>query len=101
MHLDTLPALKGAAQEAPKEARASLEDEVLDGGPSNADRVVVEALLEIVAEISFSSRIANVGPSRLKGVTRMVLNSPVIPMKWEAAFDGCACFGSRYHLIDH
>ena len=40
---DALLTLEGAAQEAPKESCASLEDKVLDEGPPDADRVVGEA----------------------------------------------------------
>ena len=42
-----------------------------------------EAPLEIDAELSFSARLANASPCRLKGPDRLVLNSLVIPMKWE------------------
>ena len=42
-----------------------------------------EAPLEIIAELSFSARLANATPLKLKGPGRLVLNSPVIPMKWE------------------
>ena len=75
------PALEGATQEAAKEAHASLEDGVLDGGPPIADRVMGEAPLEIVIELPFSVMLANAGPCRLRGLGRLVLNSPVIPMK--------------------
>ena len=60
---------------------ASLEDGVLNGGPLDADRAVGEALLEIAAELSFSVRLVNVAPCRLKGPSRLVLNSLIIPIK--------------------
>ena len=78
-----MSALEGAAQEAPKEARASLENGVLDKGPPDADRALEEAPLEIAIELLFSTRLANVGPRRLKGLDILVLNSLVISMKWE------------------
>ena len=80
--MDALLALEGATQEAPREPCASLENEVQEGGPPNVDRVVGEAPLEIVVELSFSARFANAAPHRLKGLGRLVLNSPVILMKW-------------------
>ena len=80
---DALPALEGAAQEAHREACASLENGVLTGGPPNADRVVGETPLEIATKLSFSTRLANADPRRPRGPDRLVLNSPVIPMKWE------------------
>ena len=33
--------------------------------------------------MSFLARLANSRPCRLKGPSKLVLNSPVIPMKWE------------------
>ena len=80
---DALLALEGAAQEAPKEPYASLEDGIPDKGPPDADRAMEEAPLEIVVELPFSAKLANATPLRLKGPGRSVLNSPVIPMKWE------------------
>ena len=56
---------------------------VEDGGPPDADKAVGEAPLEIIAELSFSARLANATPLKLKGPGRLVLNSPIIPMKWE------------------
>ena len=45
----------------------------------DADRVVGEALLKIAVELLFSARLANAGLRRLKGPSRLVLNSPAIP----------------------
>ena len=42
---DALLALEGAAQEAPREPYASLEDGIPDKGPPNADRAIGEARL--------------------------------------------------------
>ena len=77
---DALPALEGAAQEAPREACASLKDGVQDKG---------EAPLEIAAELSFLARLANAHSHRLKGPSRLVLNSPIIPMKWDQPSSAC------------
>ena len=44
--------------------------------------------MEIVAELLFLTRLENVGPRRLKGPDRLVLNSPVIPMMWEQPSSG-------------
>ena len=49
-----------------------LEDEVQEGGPPDANRVVGEAQLEINNELSFSAKLANAGPRRLKGPGRLV-----------------------------
>ena len=78
----------GAIQEAPREPCVSLEDGVPGGGPPDVDKAVGEAPLEIAIELSFSARLANVDPHRLKGPNRLVLNSPVIPMKWEQLLSG-------------
>ena len=86
--LDSLPALEGATQEAPKETCVSLEDGVPDGGPPDANKVMGEAPLEITVELSFSARLVNDGPHRLRGPGRLVLNSPVILMKWEQPLTG-------------
>ena len=51
---DALLALEGAAQEAPREACTSMEDMVLDGGPTDADRVMREAPLEISSKFVIS-----------------------------------------------
>ena len=80
---NALQALEGAAQEAPREACASLEDEIPNGGSPNANRAMGEAPLEIAVELSFWVRFVNVVPHRLRGPGRLVLNSPVILMKWE------------------
>ena len=79
----TLLALKGATYEVPKELCASTGDGVPDGGPPDAVRAVGEAPLEITVEPSFSSRLANSAPRRIKGPSSLVLNSLVFPMKWE------------------
>ena len=79
---DALPALEGAAQEAPKEACAYLEDRIPTGGPPNVNRVVGEAPLEIVVELLFSTRLANADPLRLRGIDKLVISTPIIPMKW-------------------
>ena len=75
-------ALEGAAQEAPREPCTSLEDGVPNGG-FDADRAVGEAPLDIAAKFLFLARLANAACRRLKGPDMLVLNSPIIPMKWE------------------
>ena len=57
-----------------KEACASLEDGVPARGPPNVDGVVGEALSEIVARMSFSSKLANTSPRRLRMPNRLVLS---------------------------
>ena len=79
--LDSLSALEGATQEAPRTACASLEDGVPAKRPPNVDRVMGKAPLEIAVELSFSDRLANAGPHRPMGPDRLVLNSLVILMK--------------------
>ena len=85
---DALTALKGAAQEAPREPRASLEDAVPNGGPPKVCKDAREAPLETTIELSFSASLVNVGPRRPKGLGKLVLNSSVIPMKWEQPSSG-------------
>ena len=85
---DVLPDLEGVAQDFPRKACALLEDGVLAGVPPNADRVTGEAPLEMVAELLFSVKLVNAGPRRLRGPNRVVLNSPVIPMKWDQPLTG-------------
>ena len=46
--VEAIPALEGAAQEAFREADKVLEDGVPVGGPSDSDRVAMEAPSEIV-----------------------------------------------------
>ena len=66
---------------------------VPDGGPPYVDGVVGEALLEIAVELLFLARLTNTGPRRLKGHGRLVLNSPVIQMKWEQPSTGTSVPG--------
>ena len=80
--------MDGAAQEAPREACASLEDRVPTEGPPNANRVVVEAPLEIDAKLLFSTRLANADPRKLRGLDRLLFSTPIIPMKWEQPSTG-------------
>ena len=75
---DALPDLEGASQDASKEACASLEDGVPAEGPPNADGVVGEALSEIAIGSSFSVRLENAGPSRLRLPNRFMLGSYVL-----------------------
>ena len=82
------PVFEGATQEAPRATCASLEDGIPDGGPLNADRAVGKAPLEIVTELSFLARLANADPRRLNGPHRLMLKSPIIPMKWEQPLTG-------------
>ena len=67
---------------------ASLEDGVPAGVPPNADRVTGEAPLTMATELSFSVRLVNADPHRPRGPDRLVLNSPVIPMKWDQPSTG-------------
>ena len=71
---DALLTLKGASQDAPKQACALLEDGVLVKGPPNVDGVVGEALLEIVVGSSFLARLANADPHRPRLPNRLVLS---------------------------
>ena len=52
-------------------------------GPCNVDRVVREASSKAVVELLFSARLANAGPRRPMGPSRLVLNSLVNLMKWD------------------
>ena len=61
----------------------SLNDGVPDEEPLNIDKAVGKAPLEIIAELPFPARLVNDTPRRLKGPSRLVLNSPIIQMKWE------------------
>ena len=63
------------------------------GWPPDVDKFVGEAPLDMAVELSFSARLANVDPSRLKGPGRLVLNSPVISMKWEKPSTGAPVLG--------
>ena len=92
--LDSLTDLEGVAQEAPREPRASLEDEVPDGGSPEVCKDAGEAPLQTTIELSFSARLVNAGPRRPKGLGKLVLNSPVILMKWEQPSLGALVLGS-------
>ena len=81
---DALLALEGTVQEAPKEACASLKDGVPAKGPPDVARAVGEAPLKIVVELLLSARLTNAHPRRLRGPGRLVLNSPIISMKWNS-----------------
>ena len=59
---NALLTLEGASQDASKEACALLEDGVPAGGLPNADGVMGEAPSKIAVGLSFSARLANVGP---------------------------------------
>ena len=84
---DALPTLECAAQDASKEAYASLGDETLAEGPPKPDKVVGEApSFEAVAGLLLSARQFNLaigGPCRPSGPNRLVLNLSVKPMKWD------------------
>ena len=49
--------------------------------------------MEIVVELLFLTRLANLGPRRLKGPDRLMLNSLVIMMKWEQPSSGAPSSG--------
>ena len=100
---DALLALEGAAQEAHREPYVSLNDGVPDEEPLDVDRAVGEAPLEIIAELPFSARLVNATPRRLKGPGRLVLNSPIIQMKWEQPSSAALVPGpdTTWSIIDH
>ena len=72
-----------ATQEVPWDPYASTEDVVPNRGPLDVVRAVGEAPLEIAVELTFSARLTNAAPRKIKGLGRLALNSPVISMKWE------------------
>ena len=80
---NVLLTLEGASSDAYREACASLEDGVAIGGPPNADGVVREALSEIAIGLSFSARLANVGPHRPRLPNWLVLDLYVLLQKWD------------------
>ena len=83
---DAMLSLKGATQEAFKEACASLENRALAGGPPNADQAVSEApATEITVDAPLQARwssliIPNVCKARLPN--KLMLGSYVKLMEW-------------------
>ena len=77
----------GCHPRVPKEACASLESELLAGGPPSVDNVVGEApFVETVVVPLVSTRQFNLligGPRRPRGHDRLVLKLLVKPMKWD------------------
>ena len=78
--------LEGATKDASREACASLEDGNLVGGPPSADKVVGQAPS---AETTVGSPLLDrrsslviTSPCRPRGLDKLVLNSPIKPMKW-------------------
>ena len=80
---DALLALESTSQDTFREVCAFLEDGVPTGGPSNVVGVVGETLLEIVVGLSFSSKLANASPHRLRLPERLMLGSYVLPQEWD------------------
>ena len=68
----------GASQDASRKACALLEDEVPAKGPPNAVGVLGEAPSEIVVGPSFSAKLANAGPCRLRLPNRLMLSLYVL-----------------------
>ena len=64
----------------------------LDGEVQNNLTIIVvdspEQASSALLVLWFSARLTNAGPRRLKGPGRLVLNSPVILMKWEQLLSG-------------
>ena len=83
---NSLSTLEGAAQDASKEACASLEDGALVGGPPNADQVVREApYVETIVSPLLQARRSNLiipDAHKVRLPNRMVLGSYVKPMEW-------------------
>ena len=78
-----MSALQGASQDASREACALQEDGVPAEGPPIADGVVEEAISEIVVGPSFSARVANAGPRRVRLLDWLMLGSYVLPQEWD------------------
>ena len=104
--LDALPALEGAAQGVTEEACASLEDRISAEGPLSIDNVLAEAPsieTAIVIPLLFARQfnLAIGCPHRLRGLDRLVLNSPVKPMKWGASANAFAsgCYWPVNHQL--
>ena len=97
------PALEGASHDAFGEACASLEDGVPTGGPLNADGVVGEAPSEIAVVSSFSTKLANAYPRRLRMLDRLVLGSYVLPQEWDHPSANVAApnLKATQEIIDH
>ena len=74
-----MTALDGVSRDASKEACASLEDGVPTERPPNAARVEGEALSDIVVGSSFSTRLANADPHRLRLSNQLMLSLYVLP----------------------
>ena len=84
---DAFPTLEGVAQDASKEACAPLEERIPTGGPPSTSNVMGEtpSIETTVAPFLFARKFNLVigGPRRPRGPNRLVLNSPVKPMKWD------------------
>ena len=83
---NALPALEGTAQDASREAYASLEDRALAGGPPNAYQVVSEApsteTIVFPSLLARRSSLATFDARKVRLPDRMVLGSYVKPMEW-------------------
>ena len=75
--------MEGVSQDASGEACALLEDGVSAGGPPDANGVVGEAPSEIATWLSFSTKLANASPRRLRMSNRLVLGSYVLSQEWD------------------
>ena len=84
---DALSTLEGVAQDASKEACVSSEDGTLAEGPPNTDKVVGKApSIETTIGPTLPARWSNLiiaCPRRIRGRDKLVLNSPIKPMKWD------------------
>ena len=96
-------ALEGASQDDSREACASLEDGVPAGGPPNAVGVVEEAPLETIVRSSFSARLANASPRRLRLPDQLMLGSYVLSQEWDCPSADTVALGleATQEIIDH
>ena len=69
----------------------------LDREVQNSLTIIVvdssEQALSALLALSFSARLTNASPRKLKGPGRLVLNSPIILMKWEQPLSGALVSG--------
>ena len=74
--------MEDACQDAPREAGALLRDGIPTRASSGAEGVTAEAPLEVVAALSFLTRLARGDPRRLRMPNRLLLSSYVPPQEW-------------------
>ena len=79
---DAQPDLKGAFQDALREVGASMEFGIPTGDSFDAERVMVEASLEVAASPSSLTRLMSSGLRRPRIPDRLLLSMYVPPQKW-------------------